>query len=153
MSELIITSAELGHLEEVKRAMRTADAREAIALGLDPRQALQATLDGSQVVYAALVDTDVLCLFGVTAPAHGRRLLWCVTTGAILHHWLAFARASRDVLEVLVNRLGPMGNWVSADNYRSIRWLAWLGAELEEAVAFGPRGEMFHRFSFGRKAA
>lgn len=38
-------------------------------------------------------------------------------------------------------------NYVDARNAVSIRWLRWLGFEIEPAAPFGIHGLPFHRFS------
>ena len=81
----------------------------------------------------------VSVLGGVGSP-------WLIGTGAIADVSRQFVRECRGYVDQMHNVYPELVNFVDTRNAASIRWLRWLGFEIQDPVEFGINGEMFHPF-------
>ena len=76
---------------------------------------------------------------------------WLVGTDEITDVKRQFVQECRQYLDKMQAAYPEeLVNFVDCRNETSIRWLKWMGFDIEEPVPFGNAGEMFHPF---RRAA
>lgn len=147
-----IVPATAEHAAECAANMRDEDRAEVLAMsGHSPEQAVAASIERSEDVWAAMVDGKVLCLFGV-----GRATLisdlscpWMLSTNELPRHARQFARHSKGVVAYWRERHPHLMNAVDARYQTSLRWLRWLGFTIHEAEPMGPSRRLFHRATIG----
>lgn len=150
MPRVDVLPATPAHAAHVAAHMRSADRAEVWASGrLTPDDAVTRSIAATALPLAGLVDGVPVCTFGIAR----RSLLsdegapWLLGTDAIARHGRRFLRENRRVLPTLAAPFALLINHVDARNAASIRWLRWLGFEIEPAAPFGVHGLPFHRFS------
>jgi hypothetical protein len=125
---------------EIFFCLREEDQFEINCLGLSPEAAMRSVLADSDA-WVGVAGGKVACVFGALpqdglAPAR----VWLLTTPLVEEHVVAFARASREVVDVLLRKHGGLEGWVLERNERSARWLAWLGFRFGEPFVLEPVG-------------
>lgn len=147
-----IVPATSEHAAELARHMRFADRAEVWASHrASPSQAVASSLQASRDAYAGLAGERVLCLFGVATATvlSSTGAPWMLAAPTLRLHSRAFLRGSRQIVNGWRAEYDELVNYVDARNARAIRWLRWLGFEIEAAQPFGPDQLPFHRFSTG----
>ena len=129
-------------IDYVLKHLSMADRAEMQASGLqEPPEvfslaAQEATQAG--VVYA---DGEPAALFGVNPmpgdPDHG--IVWMVATDKFAASGIAGAVLSRRVILQMRARFAVLSNVVHAEHARAVRWLAWLGFDVDQKPV-GPGG-------------
>jgi hypothetical protein len=146
----------LAHAQALGPLLREGDVEEGRALGLEPQEALLASFRGSEVSWASLFDGEVAALCGVVPYRRtalgdsGEGLLWALSGRAVDRHPKAYLRASRAVLDALLERYSLLTNVIDARYTGALRWARWLGCEVGPPQPFGPRGAPFCRFILRR---
>lgn len=145
-SDFHLEPATAHHAAELARTMRPSDVAELSALGWpQPLEALCFAVKHFPAWTVVLGD-DVAAMFGI----FGDGLLWCLSGEVVNQRARAFLRASRQVVDML---LDVRPEWVADVDARyaaSIRWLKWLGFEVGEARPMPPSGLPFHRATLRR---
>lgn len=128
-------------------APRRGDIAEIQALGLTVSEGLRLSLERALWAETYLADGEVAAIAGLGAPSLLGRVAvpWLVTGTPVDRHRRAFLELTRGRVERMRGEWGLLVNHVHADYAQSIRWLAWLGFEIEPARPFGPRDALFHR--------
>lgn len=143
------------HAIAVAARMRKADADEIAALGFaSPLDALRESLSLSTAAITAFVDGEPVGIVGIAVPHLIGEVAapWLVTTDVVDRHPLAFARASRRILPLLIAGFSSAENWVDARYTSCIEWLRWLGFTVDAAQPVPPLGMLFCRFSIKGEA-
>jgi len=126
--------------------VRSADRDEIMAShGLSPLAGLMLAVHASEGPRTALVDGEVMAIFGV-APDDAGAQPWLIGAEGIELFHVPFLRRSRAWVREAKARHGLLKNWVDARNTVSIRWLGWLGFEIGEAQPHGFCRLPFHPF-------
>lgn len=133
--------------------LRQADIDEIkAASGMEPLEAMLDSIRHSGIAKVALVDEEVVCIFGVASPSltspYGSP--WFLTSDVIVHHTKPFLRASKDYMRSIKKDYTHLFNFVDARNTHAIRWIKWLGFEILPTQAYGPYDMMFHPFEMKR---
>lgn len=134
------------HVDQLVANIAEADAQEIYAAtGYEPRRVLRAHLPYDS--WAALADGEVFCLFGLVHNSFIGNVAtpWLICSKDMPKHSKKFLRGTKLLLAEWL-KYYDLVNYVDARHTRAIRWLKWLGFELEEAKPFGPFGLSFHRF-------
>ena len=136
-------------LRVVADNVRMADVEELWASDkITPSDALQNASKWS-TTFVALADDVPICAFGVVpysilgsfgAP-------WMVGTNALDGCAKDFIRHCKTDLKGFFGEWERLYNVVDARNTKAIRWLAWLGFQIQPAVPYGPFKMMFHPFT------
>lgn len=131
--------------------MREADRAEALAVtGYAPLHAATRSIRVSWPhVWAGSVDGELLAVFGVRSAGllSDTGVPWLLSTNAVDRHWRPFLRFSRVLLANWSEAFPVLENWVDARHDVAIRWLDWLGFEIEAPRPYGVYGLPFHRFT------
>ncbi len=115
--------------------------------GATIEQALELGLAKSLRAFVIEADGKPLAAVGDTLHAIGVGVPWMVTTNHIAKHRRVFLSDSRRVLADMQRRHGLLFNYVDVRNKDAIRWLAWLGFTIGDAVPYGVHGLPFAQFS------
>jgi hypothetical protein len=137
---------------DASATIRQADRDECrAAFGREVETMLLQTLCRSAEAWTAIVDHEIVCLFGLApiSMATGLAAPWLVTTEAIERNVRPFLSCSRERIARWRGLWPHLANWVDERNYKAIRWLRWLGATLEPAAPYGVERRPFHRFYWG----
>ena len=146
---ITIVPATPEHIEALALRVRKADIDELWdGYEITPAQALRLGLQVTDFPKTALLDGQVLAIFGVAPALHGGWAVpWMIASNLVLAHRREFLVQSRQAIRILADLYGPMANWVDARNHTAIVWLRWLGFRIEAPAPYGKHGKDFCRFS------
>ena len=102
--------------------------------------------------WVGLADGVPFCMVGV-APYSligSKGVPWMVGTVQLDRHAKAFLKACRPVLETILRQFSTLENWVDARNTKAIRWLRWMGFQVEDPQPHGALGLPFCHFVMRR---
>lgn len=145
-----VVPAEFEHVESIAKNMREADRQELWASGLvTPELALKSAIKASDKAWTGLINDEPVCMFGVSRGTIAARIgsPWLLGTDALEMYQVPFLRRCRGYVSEMTEGFDTLINYVDARNAKSIRWLRWLGFDLEEARPAGVFGMPFHKFS------
>lgn len=117
-----------------------------------PEAALRRALKVSDVVWTGRYDGDLVCMFGV-APVSiitGVGSPWMVGTDLIEKHARPFLRANKTYIGHMLRKYPTLMNYADTENVVAVRWLEWLGFEMNTPKPYGPFGALFHKFEMRR---
>jgi len=130
-------------------SMRVADIAELKAGGSDPLSALQLGLDSSDVcVTVTTLDGEPFAMYGV-APGcvlTGMGRPWLLGTDTSLKYKREFLTATYSVINSMLSMYPRLENYVHVDNRISVRWLKWMGFNMDDPFVSPVSGEKFMRF-------
>lgn len=135
--------------QQLAVTMRAADVAEAWAGGrVSPMEALAASLETARDPGACLVDGRIVCMFGVSEWS-ALALLgtpWLLSTEEMPRYARRFLRKNLEYMEIIKGRYRVLINYVDARNVEAVKWLGWLGFEIDSPLPFGFDKLPFHRF-------
>ncbi|TXH16744.1 MAG: hypothetical protein E6R03_04980 [Hyphomicrobiaceae bacterium] len=129
--------------------IRDEDVAEIAALdGGNVRDALNETPDMDKNAFVWEREGKVHAIFGVNpVPELGKvGVIWLLATKTFDDHFMVFAAACKTVFGVVIKDYEYLFNYVHSENKKSIKWLKWLGFDVEPAEPIGINGAKFHRF-------
>lgn len=140
------------HVDLVAAGMRQADRDEIWASHRwSPHRALEDGVRNSTYSWAAEIDGEVVCLFGV-APRSiltGTGTPWMLGTGGVVRHGRKFLADCRECLDEAQSVYPTLVNYVDDRNTVSKRWLRWMGFKLDDPEPYGVEKLPFRRFELG----
>ncbi len=146
-----VVSATYEHAAYVAANIREADAKELSYLAYNNAQlAIVRSMQYSDKCYTVLVDDTPCFLFGVCRPSllSNCGLVWMLSTPDI--YKIDFRRHEldlmRDYVLDLLDGYDAIENYVHVANQVSIRWLRFLGFNLDAPAEYGPYGKLFRHF-------
>jgi hypothetical protein len=148
--EVSIIPALPEHIPLVADQVRDADRAEFVAQWRSPSSVLTEALQISTIAWTGMIDGVPLCMFGVAPvgflmPGYGRP--WMVGTHRLDRHARLFLRHCRHQVAVMHNHFPVLVNCVAAANTRAIRWLRWLGFQVDDnPIPIGLYDVPFYRF-------
>lgn len=143
------------HVDYLKGTLRPIDQYECKAMGLEPSEALQLSYNASVVAMTASIDDKPFCIFGATAASYIKSIgvLWLLSNKQLDDKRVAIqcARMSIRCMRFLLEHFNTLINNVSSDNHQALRWLKWLGAEIDESKPMGLKGEYFNKITIKKE--
>ena len=133
--------------------MRGADIDEVAASSTDTvEQAVLQSVKNSKFASVVVIDDKPCMVFGVVnnSVLSNSGIPWALGTNGVVVNYRLFARESKKVLSAVMSQYSSLSNYVHADNILSIKWLKWMGFNIDIAQPTGINGEMFHRFHLER---
>ena len=119
--------------------LRKADLDEINLLSrLSPDIAVAYSIAASEKGYAVFCNGELCAIFGVSGG-----VIWLVGTDTISKHPIAFYRISRLCFKNLCKGYSRLENFVDARNFLSLRWLKWLGFDVQP-IGFLDGIQIFH---------
>ena len=145
-----IRDVEDGDISVLVRNMREHDKQEvnaATKMGL--RNAVSTSVKMATYAKTGLVNDELVCMWGVCPISliSSSGCPWMLGTDLIKKKQKIFLRRSKPWLEDIKKDYRHLENYVDARNTLSIKWLKWLGFNMEEALPYGVNGEPFHKFT------
>lgn len=141
-----------GHGAALVANIREIDRKEVhYAFMLDPGRALAMSVASSVGCWSATVDGEVASVFGVARKSQLSRdgVPWLLGTPVMDTAPASVARHSLVYFDRMSRAFPVLENRVWAENHLAIRWLKWLGFDMEEPKPFGVFGQPYIRFSKG----
>jgi len=118
------------------------------ALRIHPIDAVVGGIRRSTVSKTGWAGDDILCVFGVvpmTAMSdHG--MIWMTGTTNLRQHAPMFLRRCSSQIDEISRGFVSIGNWCDARNTTTLKWLKWLGFEIDPPLPHGVYAMPFHRF-------
>ena len=145
-----IRDVEEGDIAVLVRNMRDHDIQEVnAATHMGISNAVQTSVDLSSYSKTGLVNDELVCMWGVCPISllSGSGSPWMLGTDLIKEKQRIFLRRSKPWLDDIRKDYRYLENFVDARNTLSIKWLKWLGFEMDEAEPYGIHGEPFHKFT------
>lgn len=145
---------EPAHAPLLIAGLREIDRRELYEMTrLDAADGLDLTIAGAVACWTAMDDGAVVCAFGINrrSALSNVGVPWLVGTSLVETHARRFARQSRDYLDRFSQVFPQMENFCLAENAATIRWLKWLGFDMDEPQPMGFSRAPFVRFSRGMR--
>lgn len=128
-----VVPARAAHIGRIMHELRERDRRAlSVGWGERPEETMERGIKQSTRAITMLAGLQPLCMAGVRPVSIATQsfLLWIVPTRFIDDHPLAFARASRRWLPLLMRGVRIASNMVERDDRPALRWAQWLGASL-----------------------
>jgi len=154
MSHYEIIRATKEHALMLAGEMREADVDELWAgLRLKPLNAVLHSLEVTRNPRAGLADGKVMVMFGVAQHTHLTLTgyPWLLSSRGIHKHAKQFLKQTRFFLEEMKEEFDLLENFVDARNTQAIRWMKWMGFQIEDPVPWGVDQLPFHRFTMEGK--
>lgn len=116
-----------------------------------PEEALKLSLEKS--LFCATVENGrPIAVFGISVEnlLGDKATIWMLSTRDLKKIGKRFLKNSKSFVKYMLEYYPVLENYVHWENKESIKWLRWLGADIEEAEPFGIEKELFHHFTFRR---
>ncbi len=153
MNNVIVRRSRLGDINILAKCLRNSDIDEIWASHhIKPYSALY---DGwkKSVLCLTVVYKDVpVAMFGIHADdLIGRKAtVWFLASDGLDEMRVSFIKQSKKFINMMLGFYPYLENYVDARNIKSIQWLRFCGAKIEEASKFGKEELPFHYFYFQR---
>lgn len=148
-----IISANAEHAAHIARYIRDSDRAEIMASsGLEPMEALNASMLWSSMIWTGRIDCEPVCIFGVGGPylIGGLGIPWLIATDKVMTAKFQFLSLNKIYVRQMLGVYTVLKNYVDARNTDSIRWLEWIGFQIMDAEPFGYMELPFHPFEMRR---
>lgn len=111
--------------------------------------AVETSVTMSTYSKTGLVNDELVCMWGVCPISllSSSGSPWMLGTDLIEKRQRVFLRRSKPWLDDIRKDYRYLENFVDARNVLSVKWLKWLGFEMDEAEPYGIHGEPFHKFT------
>ena len=140
-------------VRSLKYTMKPSDANEIWASHHHtPEEALTLCLDKS--IFCATVENgNPIAMFGIYADniIGTEASIWMLSSEDLYKIKTRFLRNCKGFIKMMLEYYPYLHNYVDARNLKTIAWLKFLGAEIEEAKSFGVDGLPFNHFIFRKK--
>lgn len=138
--------------EYIAANIRASDRKEIYYLAaLKPLPAIRTTAAMSDYAWTAFVDDRPALIFGVCrrTTMSDTGMPWALGTDEADRHVTEYARQSRMFFDGITQAYSRLENYALAENVKTIRWLKWMGFDMEEPAPHGCFGSLFVRFGKG----
>lgn len=153
MSDIKFVKPTLEIVRSIAADMRPADADEVFAShGHTPIQAIMGGWEVSQYSVVIMVNNTPCVIMGLVNRdiLTGTGVPWLLGTENALKYSREYFKLSPPVIKEMLDICPRLFNYVHAENKMSIKWLRWLGFNIDEPKPHGVKGELFHRFHLER---
>lgn len=143
---------EESHGRHIADKMRLSDRKEMYYMAaVKPHSAIEMSTAMSREVTTALVNDEPCLLFGIGTRTWFSTVgvPWLLGTDLADQYQYRFARFSKKFYAELDAAYDEMENYVWVENTKTIRWLKWLGFEMQEPEKYGVFDQEFIRFGKG----
>jgi len=140
------------HIDDATRIdIRAADCREIWRTYMsDPNLTVALSIGSSGKAYTALLDGEIICIFGVaTTSVIGRvGAPWLIGSDLVAKVPRRFLVESKERVQKMKDGYSLLKNYVDVENSVSIKWLKWLGFTIDEEIrTHGLAKKPFRKFT------
>lgn len=138
--------------EYIAANIRASDRKEIYYLAaLTPLRAINTTAAVSVISWTALVDGIPALSFGVCRKTtmSDIGMPWALGTDEADRHITKYAKQSRVFYDGMTQAFPVLENYALAENTKTLRWLKWMGFDMDDPAPYGCFGAMFVRFGKG----
>jgi hypothetical protein len=117
--------------------------------GYSPEKALTEGFERSDSCYTILSDVPI-AMFGVVSKSllSDKGVIWMLSSYELERYTFTFLKHCGKYVESMLEDYKVLENYVDIDNKKTIKWLKFLGAKMEEPIIYGIRKMPFRRFTF-----
>lgn len=140
-------------IESIAEDMRQADADEVWASNRHtPLQSLMKGWENSHYSTVAMCNGQPLVMIGLVRRdlITERGVVWMLGANKAMKYRRDFLLQTKPIIDEMLVICSYLYNMVYIKNTRSIQWLKRLGFTVDNAIPYGPAGEMFHPFYLER---
>lgn len=151
VDNIVIRKSNYEDVYYLKDKLRASDAEEVwCSHHHTTYEALKLSLDNSNISFTVELNNEPIMMFGVSSESvlSSSAIIWMLSSDKINNIRIKFIRQNINFIKYLLNIYPVMYNYVDARNKKSIQWLKYLGAKIEEAKPYGIEKMMFHKFYF-----
>jgi hypothetical protein len=116
------------------------------ATGKDPVAAITAAVEATSRMWAAVIDGQVECIFGIGEATRQVGVPWMLATDAVVEHQRALVEDALSIVEDMQEAYPLLTNFVHSDNTAAIAWLRHLGFSFGDPIEHGPAKQPFIPF-------
>lgn len=130
MTRITVTAADFSHIDRMRGRFRQADVEELREVyHFSPEEACERGIELASHAWTVLADGEPVCMTGILpmSALTGVGVLWIVGTEWIDSHGFAFARASRQHVDRMLEDYEVVLSRVSVKRDRVLEWAKWLG--------------------------
>lgn len=117
-----------------------------------PREALERSVQVSADVRTGLVNGEPIAIFGVGVQSlfSETGVPWMFATNGVQRYPTTFIRQSREVVRAWRAHYRYLGNYVDASNVLAVKWVQWMGFDIQPMQPFGAKRTPCYLFSAGK---
>lgn len=117
-----------------------------------PREALLRSVQVSADVQTGLLEGEPIVIFGVGVQSlfSDTGVPWMFVTNGVQRCSTTFIRQSRAVVDGWRSRYRYLGNYVDARNTLAVRWVQWMGFDIQPVQTVGEKRIPCYLFSAGK---
>lgn len=146
-SEVEVVPTTIKHIVELAHTMRQEDRDEIWHLArLNSEQSLKLSYEVSSHVRTVTLNKRVVCIFGMAGEGT-TGYPWMLASPLLTKIRKTFLRQCREQLAEISGGRERLMNVAWSKNTEHIRWLKWLGFQLDEPIPLGPDRELYIPFS------
>lgn len=149
---IVVRRSKLSDIDAMKDRLRESDVKEIWAShNHRPEEAIRRCVEDT-LLSCTIENGRPIGIFGISTDQvlGNKATIWMLATDDLNKINRRFVRNSRVFVLMMLRFYPLLENFVHVNNKKSILWLRWLGAVIEEARPYGCEGELFHRFYFLR---
>lgn len=151
---VVVRRSKSSDVNRLAPRLRKSDVEEIWASNhIKPYEALREGLDSSLFCLSVEDRGEVVCMFGINplSVVGDKAVVWMLASDGLDKIKIKFLKHSKEFVNMMLSFYPYLFNYVDARNAKSIEWLKFCGAKIEEAKPFGVENSLFHYFSFERK--
>ncbi len=144
-----IVKAEWQHIAPIAENLRDADILEIrLSSNKTPLQAVSEGFEQSIMVWTGMYGDVPIGMFGLCSLTilGNTGVPWLLGTDEMMKIRRQFLTDSKPYIDQMLSIHPRLVNFVHVDNSAGIRWLHWLGFDMQPPVKAGPYGALFHKF-------
>lgn len=149
---VVIRKSIEGDSEVLASKLRLADIKEIWAAGhIKPLEALNDGARISSLCFTILYHGEVVAMFGCAPVDDDRGTVWLLASDRLYDMRKTFLKHSRYFIDLMLEEIPYLFNFVHIENKQSIKWLKFCGALIRPPEVLGPENEQFCYFDIRRK--
>jgi len=154
MNGVIVRPSTKKDAEYLKDNLCPSDVREIWSSHhLTPEEALDLCVEKSLFALTIEDEGEVIAMFGINPDSilGYKASIWMLSSSRLHKRRIRFLKHSRRFIDMMLDYYPYLENYVDDRNQKSIEWLRFCGATVEEPMPYGMDGAPFRHFYFERK--